>query len=39
MCSGGGELLKLRIDVGQTAVAKHMAKTRRRSTSQRWKTL
>jgi hypothetical protein len=36
--SGGGELLKLRIDVGQTAFAKYMAKSRRRPTSQGWKT-
>jgi transposase InsO family protein len=33
-----GELLKLGIDVGQTTVAKYMAKTRRRPPSQGWKT-
>jgi hypothetical protein len=33
-----GELLKLGIDVGQTTVAKYMAKTRRRPPSQAWKT-
>ena len=33
----GGELLKLGIDVGQTSVAKYMAKPRRPS-SQGWKT-
>jgi hypothetical protein len=32
-----GELLKLGIDVGQTSVAKYMAR-RRRSPSQGWKT-
>jgi hypothetical protein len=32
-----GELLKLGIDVGQTTVAKYMAK-KRRPPSQRWKT-
>src|SRR5207344_257880 len=33
-----GEFLKLGIDVGQTTVAKYMAKTRRRPPSQGWKT-
>jgi hypothetical protein len=32
-----GELLKLGIDVGQTSVAKYMAKGRRRPPSQGWK--
>ena len=33
-----GELLKLGIDIGQTGVAKYMARRRRRPPSQGWRT-